>query len=361
MANENQLAATFAFLTYIGESLTSPQPAIAEQEADLVQEGMTALGLAPEWDLVWGPLLYRFPLAELYDNLMFVARSGDDYVVAVRGTNGKAVLDWIFEDFWIVPESDWSAITGVTPPPGLHPRVTAGTHLGLSRLLGTPLRGQVPGTGTHLVDFLRSELRTRPAARVTVTGHSLGGALSPTLTLFLADTQGRSNGWDPGRSATLGCVAFAGPTPGNRDFARYYDQRIGAVSARVVNPLDLVPNAWDVESLKKTPELYSGIEHPVRPTTAERLALDGVVDLLEIGGLRFAQYNQSGSGLVTLGELKDHDADSFMAQAAWQHVEGYEDQLGISGINSQLSQVFADWCSRHPGVCPDPKASPRTA
>lgn len=348
-----ELAATFAFLTYVGESLTSPQPAIAEQEAELLREGMTALGLAPDWELAWGPLAYRFPLARLYDNFMFVARRGDEYLVAVRGTNGKAALDWIFEDFWILPESDWSAIAGVTPPPGLHPRISAGTRLGLARLLGTPIRGRVPGSGTCLVDFFREELRSRPSAQVKVTGHSLGGALSPTLTLFLADTQGRKEGWDPGRAAALACVAFAGPTPGNPDFARYLEQRIGPVSARVVNPLDIVPMAWNLGSLKKTPDLYSAIEHPVGPSTEERLALDAVVDMLELGHLHFAQYHESGPGLVTLGELKGHDAETYLEQAFWQHDDGYENQLGIPGLRDRLSQVFAAWCGRHPGVCED--------
>lgn len=355
MTDENRkLAATFAFLTYIGETLTSPQPAIAEQEADLLREGMKALDLAPDWDLVWGPLAYRFPstLTGLYDNFMFVARRGDEYVVAVRGTNGKAALDWLFEDFWILPEFDWSNITNITPPPGLHPRVSAGTHLGLSHLLGAPIRGQVPGSGTHLVDFFREELRSKPSAEVIVTGHSLGGALSPALALFLADTQGRRNGWDPGRAASLSCVAFAGPTPGNRDFALYLDQRIGSVTERVVNPLDIVPMSWDVKTLKAMPDVYSAIEYPGRPSTLERLAIDAVVALLELDHLHFAQYHPSGPGLVTLGELKDHDAASFLGQAGWQHVVGYENQLGIPGLRDRMNQVFDSWCRRHPGVCP---------
>lgn len=348
-----QLAATFAFLTYVGETLTSCQPEISEYEAELLGEGMKALDLAPDWQLAWGPLAYRFPPSRQYDNFMFVARRDGEYVVAVRGTNSTAPLDWLFEDFWVVPEEPWSKVVRVKRPAGLHPAISAGTNLGLQRLLRTPIQGRVPGSGTHLVDFFAGQLAGRSSATVTVTGHSLGGALAPALALYLADTRGREGGWDPRGVTQLASVAFAGPTPGNADFATYLDQRIGAVARRVVNPLDLVPMAWNVDTLEAVKHVYDDIDHPVAPDLPERGAIDALVGLIKVAGLHFAQYHASGAGLVTLDELKDHGAPNFLAQALWQHVDGYENQLGISGLRQRLVEIFDDWCRHQPPcVCP---------
>ncbi|MEQ2355602.1 hypothetical protein [Pseudoalteromonas piscicida] len=51
-------------------------------------------------DIVWGPHAQMMPNGEAF-NTMYVARvSGtDQYIVAIAGTNGKSLFDWIFQDF----------------------------------------------------------------------------------------------------------------------------------------------------------------------------------------------------------------------------------------------------------------------
>ena len=49
----------------------------------------------PDWMIVWGPAVYTFPLTFLQDNMMFVAQQvsqPNNYVVAIRGTNGMGYL-----------------------------------------------------------------------------------------------------------------------------------------------------------------------------------------------------------------------------------------------------------------------------
>ena len=68
--------------------------------------------------------------------------------------------------------------------------------------------------GTALVAFLQAAVTSadgRPV-RVTVTGHSKGGALAPTLALWLADTQGPAEDESGGRhcsSIEMRAHAFA--------------------------------------------------------------------------------------------------------------------------------------------------------
>src|SRR5208282_805605 len=84
---------------------------------------------------------------------------------------------------------------------------------------------------------------------IFVTGHSKGGALSSTLALWLADTQGKGSvpkdeQWDIDGKATVYCYSFAGPSAGNAKFADHSNQKIGARCWRIANRQDLVPHAW---------------------------------------------------------------------------------------------------------------------
>ncbi|MGH9905070.1 MAG: lipase family protein [Pyrinomonadaceae bacterium] len=54
---------------------------------------------------------------------------------------------------------------------------------------------------------------------ISVTGHSLGGALSPAVALWLSDTKAQ---WDPSGRSSLACLPSAGPTSGDQAFATYY-------------------------------------------------------------------------------------------------------------------------------------------
>ena len=45
--------------------------------------------------------------------------------------------------------------------------------------------------------------------------------------------------------------AYAGPTPGNDDFASYIEERFGDRLHRIFNPLDVVTHAWNVGDLAR--------------------------------------------------------------------------------------------------------------
>ncbi len=110
------------------------------------------------------------------------------------------------------------------------------------------------GSGATLLDFLMRASKDG-ALEVLVTGHSKGGALAPALALFLAETRSR---WDPKGNASIGCYAFAGPTPGNAAFGERVNAQLGREKLRVINASDIVIHAWDQAGLKSIAELYAG-------------------------------------------------------------------------------------------------------
>lgn len=91
---------------------------------------------------------------------------------------------------------------------------------------------------TSLEGFLTAAPEGTP---VLITGHSLGGCLASALAPCIAD-------W---RDSAIGISVYtiAAPSPGNADFAAYYnalftDQSAHSTAFRFFNSLDVVPNAW---------------------------------------------------------------------------------------------------------------------
>jgi hypothetical protein len=204
-------------------------------------------------------------------------------------------------------------------------RISLGTFNGLSVLQTLTPGPGLPGAGM----LLRNFLATQVAAPVTINiaGHSLGGALSPTLSLWLSDTQAK---WDPAGNATLAVLPSAGPTAGNAEFAQYSDTQIGAQVTRLYNPLDIVPKAWTTSDLQKIPNLYT-------PDINPDLLLKGFADLAvaisKDGG--YTQINLGAPPLqgsaINTSIIKPFDLPilNFFAQAAYQHVDAYPILLGI--------------------------------
>jgi hypothetical protein len=76
---------------------------------------------------------------------------------------------------------------------------------------------------------------------ILITGHSLGGCLASALAPCVAS-------WMSSPSS-LSVYTIAAPSPGNEDFASYYNALFTAPSGnstafRFFNSLDVVPNAW---------------------------------------------------------------------------------------------------------------------
>jgi len=326
-----QTVFTLSMLSGLGScfsgSVSTIEAALGQDLAGKLSSLQPQIG---SWEVVWGPAVYELPTSDRPDNVMYVAQRTDlpgipQLVVAIAGTNPYSFLDWIVEDFLVRTQVPW--LSGGL----IHAaecRISLGTFIGLSVLQTLmPGSGQ-PGAGTTLKSFLAGQ--TGAPISIAVSGHSLGGALSPTLALWLHETRSH---WDPNGNATLSVLPAAGPTAGNAAFAAYSDTQIGASVTRVHNPLDIVPLAWNTGSLLTIPTLYAPLIEPDSLLTA----FDDLALAISAGG-GYTQINASapalpGSAVNASLINPGHSAfENFFVQAGYQHVDAYLELMGVPEV-----------------------------
>jgi hypothetical protein len=172
-----------------------------------------------------------------------------------------------------------------------------------------------------LLTFLATQVeKNDDPLEVTITGHSKGGALAPTVALWLKEAMGYDEEcWDRGRRATVRFHAFAGPTPGNAAFADRLDATIGDSSHYLVNTNDIVPQAYQVDMLERLPDLYADRSRELQP----------LVQVLIEGVAKF-KYQHPAKGRTTFaGEL--NPKRPFAAELIHQHLDAYLQNLGLFG------------------------------
>ena len=319
-----QIMLTLAFIADAGV-LIKKSECEAERELNDTIAGYlkTMAPVKDNWELVWGPCVYKFPLIAKYsDNTVYVVQNTQDrsqYVLALSGTNPYELTDWVFEDLLVGTTASW---TYGGPPPGA--RISASAALSLSILQNLkPCRG-IAGDDTRLIDFLNG---ISNISSVTVTGHSLGGEMASTAALWLADSQGIS--WDMQKRAQVFAYCYASPTAGNSVWANYFHQTFGDNAHRIWNRIDVVPHAWQLNDMKQIPNLY---RPEIRAPFWVRIAID--LAMLAVKGKDYTQIaavaadNQPLPGTVNT----DPEWDSFTLQMAYQHVNAYQELLHIPDV-----------------------------
>jgi Lipase (class 3). len=308
-----------------------------------IKIGLDALNLigGTDYELVWGPAVFAFNFGGLVpkfsDNTLFVVQSRSDpsqYVVATAGTDSVSIADWVLEDFWTGTTVPWPYGTATT-----NPRISVASLLGLIICQTLVPCGGLPGAGQSLKQFLKAAVTAAGSPlTITTTGHSLGGSLSPLMALWLCDTQGTTNVhpkeiWDPNSSATLIAYSFAGATSGDVNWANHFESQFDAQHAfRVWNQYDVVPHAWNVAGIAKTPTLYSSTPNP----DIQKIADNAIA---EVGALNYQHWQNDapplqGSKLIM--------TDAYWLQAAYQHTIGYWVGLGMPWFSDPLKSAAGD-------------------
>lgn len=207
-----------------------------------------------DWKAVWGPCVYGPSGAAV--NAMYVAHSDklSTYVVAIAGTNFESLSDWEKQDDDVDPKYmvDWSQYK---PPyekkphpdwPTPRAAISAATAQGVSNLL-TQLKDK---SGVSIDKYLAAAVKNSgDKERLIFCGHSLGGALAPTLALYLYSEPSKS-GWKQ-----VLVLPTAGASPGNQQFAALFNKAFPGVSEvdapygkwniDYANECDIVPHAWN--------------------------------------------------------------------------------------------------------------------
>ncbi|MCC8538995.1 hypothetical protein ACDH70_15100 [Xanthomonas axonopodis pv. poinsettiicola] len=335
----DQYQQTFALSTlanWVGDRRGS-QPALqADYQTTLLQTLASADCQARigDWQLVWGPQVWQAPNSSLSGNAMYVAHTdampgiGEAYVVALSATNPESLYDWFTEDFdvsSVVDFTSYAPLLGTAPVAAKKPVkpgsvvISMGAATGVWHLLNmvSPPSALAPNTG--LLEFLQSLDGSK--ATVIFAGHSLGGALSPTLAAWLK-TNGKLDNFN-----AVHCYPTAGATPGNGAFASLCAQALPPPAAGAApyqrwnvdlwNTLDCVPHAWAVPMLGQIKTLYRNT--PIKE-------IDVLVDVAIANAVASTVSYQQISNQPLDGTLTGIPTTivQFLEQMAHQHTTAYQ-------------------------------------
>ena len=268
-----------------------------------------------DWGIVWGPAVLSMKDkhgTQRVINVLYVAQNGGptgEYAICIAGTDFDSWYDWLIEDGLVLVRRDWKY---GNPPRDT--KVSEAVHVGLDKLQALVPCDGLLGAGQSLQTWLGT--LTGPLT-LNVTGHSLGGALSVLVALWLQDTMSGS--------PAINCFCYAGPTPGNDNFSTYFSERVPNTT-RVWNQYDVVPNAWNSGQMKSTLSLYQSSPNP--PSDVESAAIGAVADAVTL-----YRYTQILSDLAALPNPQ-WQGSSFFDQVLYEHVKAYLDLTGTPALPS---------------------------
>lgn len=316
------------------------------------------------WNVVWGPALYAPSSSEPIANAMFVAQGTDSngnpvYVVAIAGTNKSSTYDWMTEDMDITP-IQWPYANNSSL------QVTTGDNTGLSILL------QLTSGGSTLQSFLHG-IQNKNKASLWFTGHSLGGALSPMMTLALMDPNSTLNtGSNAGQDISLSnwgsvsLLATAGPSIGNQDFVNYFFSTLqGSVdqSSFVWNGIDVVPHAWNAATMQQltSPNNIYGLT--LDSTSCLATSIQKLQSAASAQSYQIFQPTSAFSGPLqpySTSYLWTAQA-KFLAQTAYQHINAYVTAFQTSWLSAPTNLCQSAWEARIALTAFNSKACPSSS
>ncbi len=327
------------------------------------------------WVPVWGPVVFsNNPQASsvVADNTMMLLYNTAQhlFVIAIAGTNIKSTYGWFQEDFKVNAIVKWKDITGKSGSAleVIPAAIAEGTNTGLQIL--TRMKDS---TGMSMIEALSGYLpKVKPGAELAVSGHSLGGALTPVMALYLKDTM---TSWNKNHIVkVISAYPTAGPTAGNEAFARAVSKNI--VYESRYNNIDVVPQGWQKSTLARVPEFYADYIMP--PAGADpfnpligTLCTGAVLNTIDTSGrvpkpISYIQAEPwipmtghfdiatdetirrkfANIGMVVPDPLKAYipylvNFARFLAQLGYQHLDAYHTQLGIKKFAGIYESVIA--------------------
>lgn len=249
-----------------------------------------------QWTCVWGPVALYSDLDIIY-SLMYVVKrtNANEFAFVIRGTTWDSLSSWLDEDFAISNQIPWTNYYWKAPQEA---KVSQGTSNGFKDLLSMD-------DATRGFQSWISVLNDNPGATVYVTGHSLGGTLTPPLAAYI---WGLSNTYQ--MNLKVQPYSFAGLTPGNPAFASYIDTLFPqSVAWRYHNTLDIAPYMWN--NIQGVDNIYKphGVDIPW-----------WVKDILNDKTSGIPPYAQpNGNGRPLKGNFVQYDIFKWEREAMFQH------------------------------------------
>lgn len=355
---------------------------VTQALADTIIQGL----IGTDWTPVWGPVVYsNDPGANtvIADNTMvlFNSPSQNLFVLAIAGTNIDSMYDWFKEDFSVNTRVSWRTVVGNQvniPILDSLAAISGGTYTGLQILLN--MQDSNKNTMISALQTAVGKLKTK--ATLAVAGHSLGGALAPTMALYLHDMQQTSSNWNSsGNISAIQAWPTAGPTPGNGSWATYYQYVVNKETGSSYgaplsytskyNTLDVIPQAWQSSTLANVPTIYEpNIKQPSGSNPVETvtgvLAVGAVLNSVDTSNI-LSVFNQvtpwtamqgtfdtttdnavqqklKNAYLVIPSGLSSYtqyfiNLARFLAQMAFQHTTAYNTLLNITAFAAEYAII----------------------
>jgi hypothetical protein len=376
-ASNSAFGKVFADETTCQKSYEKLQQFVRQVSKNVLSDVKTQQFIGTDWEPVWGPVVYsndRNSSFAVADNTMgmYYSPSKKLFIIAIAGTNSISSFGWVKEDFHVNETAAWYDIT----KKGMG-HISQGTATGLDILL-TKMKDGDFDVVTALKNYIAKNKITN--AEVAVTGHSLGGALSPALALYLSD---KREVWNNGKDIQISVYASAGPTIGvnpgtsENNFIKYYTNQIEAGNIEyhaIINDLDIVPLAWNKNDIATIPQLYK--EYGIEDVSFGTMSLIAVLNTQKRSGTSFGleqyHYKQINPTVVT-GAIEDDtkiikafkklkpntfitnliipkplqanivnlkNLVRFFAQAAYQHTTAYNALLDIESFMNVYNDIL---------------------
>jgi triacylglycerol lipase len=284
----------------------------------------------PGWKIVWNP-------APLNGNYAFVARNGNTFALAIRGSvmqfSEAAFQNWVQQDLNAFTQTTWKFTLD-----SIAAKVSDGAYEGWQNL--TRLKDTT--TGKTLWMFLSEQ--TSANTPMLVTGHSLGGNLATIYASWLAWNIRETKMPQP----NISVVTFAAPAVGNGAFAADFDKKFPQAK-RYENANDMVPKFPCIDGIKQLGDLFVGgpaakdIKAAYRGISVNLSQLFNYTgDALRLASLfSGAAYYKQTAGQLFTGKLSATGAGSslgnWFAEAGYQHsMKQYAVSLGAPVVEGAL-------------------------
>jgi hypothetical protein len=328
-----------------------------------------------QWDTFWGPATWQAEGSNVLDNAMVVlARTGvlypdgkrrDTFVVGIAGTNAPSGFDWISEDLAVKKVVDFNSFKPFDGPPTpaaateANPVIALATATGVYQL--AQLKAPFHGQSKNLAQLLQGLRGVKDAVLIFV-GHSLGGAMAPTLAQSL-----QQNG-QIGDFGAKYVYPTAGPTPGNKAFADAFQASFPATepgekpyavwNTMLWNTYDAVPHSWHVDDLKQIKNLFGAPAPDPIPGYVNK----GILASKASGIVYTRIPNKPLQGSLHPTQPSASADIDWEKQAGWQHTVAYGILLGLTPIkvevpvqpdvhvmtSDEISDSVQQWLNDHP-------------
>lgn len=256
-----------------------------------------------KFQVVWGPVEETDWLG-VAKSLLYIAKNerSDEHYVVIRGTNPDSLTSWVTEDFEVGERRDFADLHG-SPQ-----NVPQNTWISKGSFHGTNLLARMKDQkhGPSAAEFLKSAC---PPA-IYVTGHSLGGTVTPS---FFAYLNAMLFGGAPVTNMAL--CSFAGLTPGGKEFNAYFNAMLAHHPEfvwRVHNSLDIAPLLWYAQSSVQS--IYDANGLPINEPADWLLSY--LFNESRSSGIDYAQAQEAGYCLH--GKFNSQET-SWVGQALYHH------------------------------------------